>query len=97
MAFYTYMLRCSDGRYYVGHTENLEVRVAQHNRGELPGYTKNRRPVELVWSQDFESRLEALTCERQIKGWSRKKKAALIRGDWSEIARLSKGAERGSD
>ena len=48
MAFYTYMLRCSGGRYYVGHTENLEVRVAQHNRGELPGYTKNRRPVELV-------------------------------------------------
>ena len=97
VAFFTYMLRCSDGRYYVGHTENIELRVAQHNRGELPGYTKNQRPVELVWSQDFGTRIEALSCERRIKGWNRKKKEALIRGDWSEISRLSKGIKRGSD
>jgi predicted GIY-YIG superfamily endonuclease len=90
MAFYRYMLRCADGRYYVGHTENLEHRIAQHQSGIVGGYTQNRRPVELVWSEYFETRYEALSAERQIKGWTRAKKEALIKGDWNAISRLAK-------
>ena len=48
MSFYAYMLRCSDGSYYIGHTDALERRIAQHQHGELPGYTHNRRPVTLI-------------------------------------------------
>ena len=88
--FYCYILRCSDGSYYTGHTDNLEVRVASHQRGEILGYTWNRRPVELVFSEEFDSRMDALERERQIKGWSRRKKEALIRGDWDSLQRLSK-------
>ena len=89
MVFWTYMLRCSDGRYYVGHTDNIESRIAQHKLGK-GGYTATRLPITLVWSVEFQSRLEALTSERQIKGWSRAKKEALIDGDWEEISRLAK-------
>jgi predicted GIY-YIG superfamily endonuclease len=74
MSFYAYMLRCSDGSYYIGHTDSLERRIAQHERVELPGYTHNGRPLTLMWSQDFPSRIEALEAERQLKGWSRAKK-----------------------
>ena len=94
MPFWTYMLHCRGGKFYVGHTDNLEHRLAQHQRGTLPGFTRDRLPVELVWSQDFPSRLEALEAERRIKGWGRPKKMALIRGDWDEIGRLAK--EQGS-
>ena len=90
MAFHTYMLRCSDGRYYVGHTDDLERRVAQHQHGEVPGFTKTRRPVALVWSENFPSRAEALEVERQLKGWRREKKEALIDGDWADISALAK-------
>ncbi|WP_375243589.1 GIY-YIG nuclease family protein [Sphingomonas parapaucimobilis] len=83
MAFYCYILRCSDGSYYTGHTDSLEHRIAQHQSGEIPCYTQARRPVELAWSQEFPSRHEALTAERQIKGWSRAKKTALIASDWT--------------
>ncbi|WP_322539865.1 GIY-YIG nuclease family protein [Sphingomonas sanguinis] len=85
MAFYCYILRCSDGSYYTGHTDSLDHRIAQHQSGEIPCYTQSRRPVELVWSQDFPSRHEALTAERQIKGWSRTKKQALIATDWTAL------------
>ena len=85
MTFHTYMLHCADGSYYLGHTDNLEQRVAQHQSGEIPGYTQSRRPVALVWSQDFGTRDEALSAEQQIKGWSRKKKEGLIAGDWDAI------------
>lgn len=81
MSFYAYMLRCADRSYYTGHTDNLEHRIGSHQSGQLEGYTHTRRPVELVWSQDFPSRIEALEAERQIKGWSRRKKEALIAGD----------------
>ncbi|AQA00478.1 hypothetical protein BWQ93_19950 [Sphingopyxis sp. QXT-31] len=90
MLFWTYMLRCADGRYYVGHTDNLEYRIGQHQSGALGGYTGHRRPVELVWSQEVSTRAEALAAERQIKGWSRVKKEALIEGDWDGISRLAK-------
>lgn len=86
MSFYAYMLRCSDGSYYLGHTEDLDVRLAQHERGELPGYTQRRRPVTLVWNETFPTRDEALSAERQIKNWSRAKKEALIAGDWQRLS-----------
>jgi putative endonuclease len=84
------MLRCADGRYYVGHTDNLPHRLGQHDAGLAGGYTHNRRPVALVWSQEFPTRYEALVAERQIKGWSRAKKEALIQGDWEAISRLAR-------
>ena len=90
MSFHTYMLRCSDGSYYVGHTDDLEARFGAHQSGLLPGYTQKRRPVTLVWSQDFPERDQAFAAERQIKGWSRAKKEALIRGDWDALQLLSR-------
>ena len=96
MTFWTYMLHCNAGRFYVGHTDDLERRVAQHESGALPGFTRDYLPVRLVWSEAFPSRDEALAAERRIKGWSRPKKLALIRGDWDEIKRLAKGKDRPS-
>ena len=89
--FFVYLLRCADGSYYVGHTDELERRVAQHQAGEVEGYTHERRPVELVWSQETATRDEALSAERQIKGWGRAKKEALIAGDWGAIKRHAWG------
>jgi len=91
MSFWVYMLHCKGGVFYVGHTENLEVRVRQHQQGLLKGFTRDRLPAQLVWSEQFATRLEALESERRIKGWRRAKKMALIRDDWAEISRLAKG------
>lgn len=90
MAFYTYMLRCADGSYYVGHTDDLEQRLVAHQHGYIVGYTSSRRPVELVWSDVFRSRDEAWQRERQLKGWSRRKKEALVSGDWDGLRELSR-------
>ncbi|MFM5953464.1 MAG: TrmH family RNA methyltransferase [Novosphingobium sp.] len=89
MQFWTYMVRCTDGSYYVGHTDDLDLRMAQHNAGTYPGHTHNRRPVELVWSDIFADRDTAFANERKLKGWSRAKKEALIRGDWDAIRQLA--------
>ena len=97
MAFWAYILRCADGSYYTGHTDDLERRIAQHQSGVLPGYTHNRRPVELFWTQEFPSRVEALQAELQVKPWSRAKKEALARADWSELARYAKPPARRAD
>lgn len=91
MAFFAYLLRCRDGSFYCGHSEDLEKRVGEHRLGLCGGYTAARLPVELVWSQEFATREEALASEQQIKGWSRAKKEALVRGDWGEIQRLAWG------
>ena len=85
------MLHCADRSFCVGHTEDLETRISAHQSGMVPGYTSKRLPIVLVWSEQFPTRLEALETERRIKGWSRAKKLALIRGDWPEIQRLAKG------
>ncbi len=84
------MLHCAGGMLYVGHTDDLERRIAQHEHGAIPGFTRDRLPVKLVWSESFGERSEALAIERRIKGWSRAKKMALIRGDWDEIGRLAR-------
>ena len=96
MAFWVYILQCADGSYYIGHSDDLEVRLQQHHSGALGGYTKHRRPVSLGYSHDVPSRDDAFAVERQIKGWSRKKKEALIRGDWEELCQLARGRGRPS-
>jgi predicted GIY-YIG superfamily endonuclease len=93
MAFYAYILLCSDRSYYTGHTEDLEHRVAEHQHGRSGGYTRKRRPVRLVWSDAFPTRYEALSAERQIKGWSRAKKEALIDGDWALLSLLARNRQ----
>ncbi|CAN5380580.1 hypothetical protein BH10PSE13_BH10PSE13_12090 [soil metagenome] len=94
MSFWIYILRCADGTYYTGHTDDLERRVAQHHTGEFPGYTHDRRPLELVFSESFAERIDALERERQVKDWSRKKKEALIRGDWDGVAVAARSRPR---
>jgi putative endonuclease len=90
MKGYLYMLRCGDGSYYVGSTTNLELRVAEHQAGEGGAYTTRRLPVELVYTCEFQTLHEAFLRERQVKGWSRKKKEALIREDYEALIELSK-------
>ena len=89
MAFWVDVLRCADASYYVGHTDNLELRVTQHQAGDLGGYTKSRRPVKLVYSESVATRDDAFAAERQLKGWSRQKKEALIAGDWDRLRLLA--------
>lgn len=92
MSFWVYILRCVDDSYYTGHTDDLGKRIGEHQAGLCGGYTASRLPVELVFSQDFPTREEALSAEQQIKGWSRKKKEAMMRGDWAELSRLARAA-----
>ena len=93
---YVYKLRCSDGSYRVGHTNDLEHRLAAHERGAIEGYALSRRPVELVFSDQFSTRLEAFHRERRIKGWSRARKEALIKGDWAGLVELSNRSSGGA-
>ena len=95
MSFWAYMLHCRGGAFYVGHTDDLEYRMGQHATGAIKGFTSDRLPVKLVWSQEFSTRHEAKQAERQLKGWSRAKKMALIRGDWARISELAKGKKNG--
>ncbi|MEO8455402.1 MAG: GIY-YIG nuclease family protein [Sphingomicrobium sp.] len=90
MQFWVYLLRCADGSYYAGHTENMEARLWQHQQGICCDWTSRRRPVELVWCEPVPTRYEALAFERRIKGWTRAKKEALIAGDWDRIGWLAK-------
>lgn len=94
MSFHVYILRCADGSYYTGHTEDLERRVAEHQAGTIPGYTHDRRPVELMWSQEVATLAEALERELQVKDWSRKKKEALFRADWEVNAAAARSRPR---
>ena len=91
MGIFVYMLRCSDCSFYVGSAtgDDLSPRIDQHNAGHYPGYTFKRRPVVLVWSEHFDRITDGIAAERQIKGWSRAKKEALIRSDWAAISRLA--------
>jgi len=88
-SFFVYLVRCSDGSYYCGQTDSIEARMQQHYAGEI-GYTSTRKPVELVWQGEFETREGAIEFEQQVKGWSRAKKEALIAGDWNRIQELAK-------
>ena len=88
MAF-TYILKCSDGSYYTGVTNDVHWRFWEHQEGMIQGYTHSRRPVELVWSSDDVDIVSAIAAEKQIKGWRRAKKEALILGDGEALERLS--------
>jgi putative endonuclease len=90
MRAYLYIVRCRDGSYYVGTTRgSLETRISQHNTGHFRGYTSTRRPVELVFAQDFGRIEDAIAAERQVKGWRRAKKEALIRGEFEALHELA--------
>jgi predicted GIY-YIG superfamily endonuclease len=88
---YLYILRCADGSLYVGTTrDGLEKRIAEHQAGTFGGYTSHRRPVVLVFHQQFQRIEDAISAERQIKGWRREKKEALIRGDYAALPALAR-------
>ncbi len=88
--YFVYIVKCSDESYYTGVTSNLEKRLNEHNSGVFKGYTSLRLPVELVYSNRFTNVNDAIRAEKQIKGWSRSKKEALIKGDFDKLALLSK-------
>jgi putative endonuclease len=90
MKAWLYILHCADGSYYTSSTNNLPLRLAQHQAGEGSMYTRSRLPVKLVYTQEFPSKHDAFLRERQVKGWSRAKKAALIRGDFEALIGLSR-------
>jgi putative endonuclease len=91
MSAHLYILRCADASYYVGTTVgSLERRVAEHQAGAYDGYTALRRPVELVFHQQFDRWDDAAAAERQVKGWRREKKDALIRGDFAALPLLAR-------
>ncbi|WP_082585043.1 GIY-YIG nuclease family protein [Caulobacter sp. Root655] len=89
---WVYMLQCRDGSYYVGSHRgpDVQVRVAQHQEGRGGEYTAARLPVTLVWCEPFQYIIDAIDTERRIKGWSRAKKEAMIRGDWDALPSLSR-------
>jgi putative endonuclease len=89
MNYFVYILLCSDGSFYTGLTTDLAERITGHEMGVEPSsYTYSRRPLKLVWAREFPSHDEAFSFERQIKGWSRAKKKALINDDWEEIHQI---------
>jgi len=89
--FLVYILQCSDGSLYVGHTDDLDERLRQHDAAKFASYTARRRPLQLLHVEEFESRFEAIAMERKLKGWSKAKKLAYISGDWEKVGALSKG------
>ena len=88
--FFIYILECNDKSYYIGHTDTIEKRLAEHQERKFCGYTATRLPVKLVFLQTFFTRDEAFFAEHKTKQWTRKKKEALIQGNWNEISKLAK-------
>ncbi len=92
--YFVYIVECIDGSYYTGVTSKLEKRIEEHNLGFYKGYTSSRLPVKLVYSNRFTEINDAIKAEKQIKGWSRAKKEALIIGDFDLLRKLSKGINK---
>ena len=86
---YMYILECVDGTYYTGSTKNLELRLQQHQNGEGANYTRKRLPVKLVYIEEFDRIDKAFFREKQVQGWSRRKKEALINGEHDKLPELS--------
>jgi predicted GIY-YIG superfamily endonuclease len=82
VAFYVYILECNDGSFYTGHTDNIELRISEHNNSKYAGYTSTRLPIKVVFVEECASRDEALQAERKIKTWGRRKKEILIKFGW---------------
>ena len=89
MKGYMYILECVDGSYYIGSTNNLELRLNQHQNGEGSNHTKKRLPVKLIYYEEFQRIDFAFYREKQVQGWSRKKKDALINNNTKELPFLS--------
>ena len=87
---YMYILKCADGSYYTGSTVDLEQRLWQHQNGEGANYTKKRLPVELVYFEECKRVDDAFNREKQVQGWSRKKKEALIESNIEKLKEFSK-------
>ena len=88
---WTYMLRCADGSYYVGSTRsNLDFRIWQHSTGQGSKHTSSRLPVELVFAEQYSRVTDAYTREKQLQGWSRKKREALIVQRYEDLPVLSR-------
>ena len=95
---WTYILECADGSYYVGSTRDLDLRVWQHNSPDQGAvYTRRRQPVRLVWCCWWDSIEEAFRFEKQVQGWGRAKREALIRGDFEVLPELAKRATSSTD
>ena len=84
-----YILECSDGSYYTGSTVDLELRLKQHENGLGANHTKKRLPVRLVYYEEFQRIDEAFTREKQVQGWRREKKEALIKNCQHDLPLLS--------
>ena len=89
-----YILKCSDNTYYIGSTTNLELRIAEHNQGEGAEYTKRRLPVQLVYFEECLSIKDAFLREKQVQGWSRKKREALINDQHEKLPELSMSKQK---
>jgi putative endonuclease len=85
-----YILSCNDGSFYVGSTHDLERRLGQHNEGEGAAYTRRRRPVRLVYCEEFSRIDDAFLREKQVQGWSRAKRLALIEGRLGDLPKLAR-------
>jgi putative endonuclease len=89
--YYVYIVKCKDKSYYTGVTNSLERRLEEHNSGQNKmAYTYNKRPVELVWYEVFSDIEKAISIEKQIKGWSRRKKEAIINDEWEKLVEYSR-------
>jgi putative endonuclease len=89
--YFVYILLCSDNSYYTGITNNLDRRLYEHANGIDPkSYTFKRRPIKLVFQEMFTEVMQAIAFEKQVKGWNRAKKEALIKGEWDLLPGLSK-------
>ncbi|WP_109508191.1 GIY-YIG nuclease family protein [Nocardioides speluncae] len=91
---WAYLLECSDGSFYVGSTTDIERRVWEHNEGLGASYTRRRRPVRLAWSAEYERVSDAFAVEKQVQGWSRAKRLALIEGRLQDLPPLASRAWR---
>ena len=88
--YFVYILKCADNSYYTGVTNNLKRRFHENSTSHSPNsYTSKRLPVELVFHHIFKSILQAIAFEKQVKGWSRKKKEALINNEWDLLPMLA--------
>ena len=89
--YFVYILLCNDNSYYTGVTNNLDRRIYEHGNGIDPkSYTFKRRPVKLVFQEMFTEITQAIAFEKQVKGWNRAKKEALIQGRWDLLPELSR-------
>ncbi|ANW96325.1 excinuclease ABC subunit C [Wenyingzhuangia fucanilytica] len=95
MFYYVYILKCSDNSFYIGITNNITRRLEEHQSGKhFNSYTYRRLPVELVWLQEFTNPEIAIAKEKQLKGWSRRKKQALIDEDYQKLVHFSQNSLR---